>query len=235
MKEIPHELRDKFSMNGKVPITEWYFNEENITLDHLYRSNNIDSLRAKASRFETNYYGDTDKLLYHSLIDFPIHGKDVCIIGSVMPWYESIALEFKCKSCTVIEYRKQICNYDRLKYIQPHEVNSQKFDVILSVSSIEHDGLGRYGDPIDPDGDIKAMNKCYDLLKDSGILFLAVPIGQDEVVWNAHRIYGKIRLPEIISRFKLIGKYGITEGSWDFKYPTKFEGHPVQPVLVLSK
>jgi hypothetical protein len=95
--------------------------------------------------------------------------------------------------------------------------------------------LGRYGDPINPDGDLEAMGKCYDLLKDGGMLFLAVPIGLDEVVWNAHRIYGKIRLPVLISQFKLIGKYGFTKESWEFKYPTPFEGHPTQPVLVLTK
>lgn len=36
-------------------------------------------------------------------------------------------------------------------------------DFAFSFSSWEHDGLGRYGDPIDPWGDVKAMQRasCY--------------------------------------------------------------------------
>jgi hypothetical protein len=36
-------------------------------------------------------------------------------------------------------------------------------DFAVSYSSWEHDGLGRYGDPVDPWGDVKAMQRasCY--------------------------------------------------------------------------
>ena len=34
-------------------------------------------------------------------------------------------------------------------------------DVIVSFSSLEHDGQGRYGDPLDPDGDLVAMKELY--------------------------------------------------------------------------
>ena len=33
----------------------------------------------------------------------------------------------------------------------------ERFDVVLSISSVEHDGLGRYGDALDPDADLHAM------------------------------------------------------------------------------
>uniref|UniRef100_A0A914YXU7 DUF268 domain-containing protein n=1 Tax=Panagrolaimus superbus TaxID=310955 RepID=A0A914YXU7_9BILA len=69
-----------------------------------------------------------------------------------------------------------------------------KFDFIVSFSSIEHSGLGRYGDPIDPIGDIREMNKIHCLLKNKGLLFLGLPVGIDSILYNAHRIYGRIRL-----------------------------------------
>jgi hypothetical protein len=36
----------------------------------------------------------------------------------------------------------------------------ETFDVILSISSFEHDGLGRYGDPLDPDGGLRSMKEA---------------------------------------------------------------------------
>ena len=55
---------------------------------------------------------------------------------------------------------------------------------------VEHVGLGRYNDPIDPDGDLKAMAELQRVLSKGGNLLFAVPIGKPKVVFNAHRIYG---------------------------------------------
>lgn len=48
-----------------------------------------------------------------------------------------------------------------MKGVQSGELDS--VDFAFSFSSWEHDGLGRYGDPIDPWGDIKAVQRasCY--------------------------------------------------------------------------
>ena len=42
------------------------------------------------------------------------------------------------------------------------------FDFAASFSSIEHSGLGRYGDPIDPIGDLREMLKIKCMLKKGG-------------------------------------------------------------------
>ncbi|HAS85067.1 MAG TPA: hypothetical protein DCS23_03305 [Candidatus Yonathbacteria bacterium] len=55
---------------------------------------------------------------------------------------------------------------------------------------VEHIGLGRYGDPIDPDGDIKAAKELSRVLAKSGLLLFVVPIGKEAMIeYNAHRIY----------------------------------------------
>ena len=54
---------------------------------------------------------------------------------------------------------------------------------------IEHIGLGRYGDPLDVDGDLKAMAELKRVLAPGGTLLLAVPVGRPRVQFNAHRIY----------------------------------------------
>ncbi len=64
---------------------------------------------------------------------------------------------------------------------------------IVSLScmhTVEHIGLGRYGDPLDPDGDVKAMRELARVLARGGDLLLVVPVGRPRLLFNAHRIYG---------------------------------------------
>jgi SAM-dependent methyltransferase len=65
-------------------------------------------------------------------------------------------------------------------------------DSIQSLScmhTVEHVGLGRYGDPLDPDGDLKAMHELQRVLAPGGNLLFVVPVGKPKIVFNAHRIY----------------------------------------------
>jgi hypothetical protein len=63
-------------------------------------------------------------------------------------------------------------------------------DSLSCLHVIEHFGLGRYGDPIDPDGHIKGFNNILGMLKPDGTLFISFPIAnQNEVHFNAHRAF----------------------------------------------
>jgi hypothetical protein len=57
------------------------------------------------------------------------------------------------------------------------------------MHTVEHIGLGRYGDPIDAEGDIKAMKELQRVTKKGGSLLFVVPVGKPKVMFNAHRIY----------------------------------------------
>lgn len=75
-------------------------------------------------------------------------------------------------------------------------------DSIESLScmhTIEHIGLGRYGDPIDGTGDIKAMKELVRVLKPGGSLLFVTPVGQPKIEFNAHRIYS---YEQILGYFK---------------------------------
>jgi SAM-dependent methyltransferase len=54
---------------------------------------------------------------------------------------------------------------------------------------IEHIGLGRYGDPLDASGDLKAVRELVRVLAPGGNLLVAVPVGKPRVQFNAHRVY----------------------------------------------
>lgn len=63
-------------------------------------------------------------------------------------------------------------------------------DSISCLHAIEHFGLGRYGDPIDPKGHIKGFNNILRMLRPNGTLYISFPIGRkNEVHFNAHRVF----------------------------------------------
>jgi len=79
-----------------------------------------------------------------------------------------------------------------------------RFDVVVNVSTTEHVGLGRYGDPLDPDGDLKAMRRLREWMRPFGRHILTIPIGQDAVVGHYHRVYGADRLPKLLEGYHII-------------------------------
>ena len=54
---------------------------------------------------------------------------------------------------------------------------------------IEHIGLGRYGDPLDPDGATRAAAELRRVLAPGGRLYLSTPVGRERVCFNAHRVF----------------------------------------------
>jgi SAM-dependent methyltransferase len=68
---------------------------------------------------------------------------------------------------------------------------------------VEHVGLGRYGDPLDPDGDLKAIAELRRVLAPGGNLLFVVPIGKPRVMFNAHRIYSYDQIREYFRDLRL--------------------------------
>lgn len=89
---------------------------------------------------------------------------------------------------------------------------------------IEHIGLGRYGDPLDPDGWRKGLSELQRVLAPGGQLLLGTPCGRPRVVFHAHRVFAPEQIvgafPELrLEEFSLIrdgGAIGWKENaSWD--------------------
>lgn len=74
-------------------------------------------------------------------------------------------------------------------------------DSLSCMHTVEHIGLGRYGDPIDPNGDLKAIKELIRVLKPGGSLLFVVPVGTPRIEFNAHRIYSH---EQIIQYFKVL-------------------------------
>jgi len=68
---------------------------------------------------------------------------------------------------------------------------------------VEHVGLGRYGDSLDPDGDVKAMRELQRVLALGGSLLFVVPVGRPCIRFNAHRIYSSDQISRCFSELRL--------------------------------
>lgn len=105
-------------------------------------------------------------------------------------------------------------------------------DSVASLSClhvVEHIGLGRYGDRVDPDGIRKALSELKRVLAPGGRLYLSLPVGRERVCFNAHRVLSAVtvlsRLDGLILReFSLVDDAGRfledcpLEGSRDQEY-----------------
>lgn len=225
--ELPQQLQQAYLLGGRLKKEDWYINEASAAR-RLWPRSNFDALLKKAQNREPHYYERTDTWLYKALDAYPVKGRSVAIMGSTEPWYETVTLAFGGKP-TTIEYNLPGYGHPDIEElsVQSYWENPRQFDVALSISSFEHDGLGRYGDPLDPDGDLRAMLEMTQIVKKGGILILAVPMGVDKIVWNAHRVYGPVRYPMLIEGWKMEASFGMDASSLDCNK----EGY--QPVAVL--
>jgi hypothetical protein len=68
----------------------------------------------------------------------------------------------------------------------------------------EHIGLGRYGDPLDPLGTVKACRELQRVLAPGGNLYFGLPVGRPRVCFNAHRIHSPDQILEYFAGLKLV-------------------------------
>jgi len=74
---------------------------------------------------------------------------------------------------------------------------------LSSLHVVEHIGLGRYGDPIDPEGSRKAIAELLRVLAPGGTLFLSLPVGRERVCFNAHRVFAPETILDLLGALTL--------------------------------
>jgi SAM-dependent methyltransferase len=73
--------------------------------------------------------------------------------------------------------------------MKPAEEMTDYCDSLSCLHALEHFGLGRYGDPVDPKGAERGLASMARLLRTGGVFYLSVPIGVDRVEFNANRVF----------------------------------------------
>lgn len=137
-------------------------------------------------------------------------------IGSRVDGFVAHILSFM--PLTMIDIRPLPQKVDGLNFIQADATNLEGIadDSVISLSSLcapEHFGLGRYGDPIDPEACFKALRSMQRVLSRGGHLYISVPVGEiSGVAFNAHRIFKPDLIIETLDKLKLVD-FALCEGS----------------------
>jgi SAM-dependent methyltransferase len=69
------------------------------------------------------------------------------------------------------------------------EMATDSLESVSCMHVVEHVGLARYGDPLDANGDLKAISELKRVVRPGGLLYFVVPTGVPGVYFNAHRVY----------------------------------------------
>lgn len=93
----------------------------------------------------------------------------------------------------VFDIRHNKINFKNIKFTKMdlNNINQELENYTDSLSclhTVEHLGLGRYGDAIDPNGHQKAFNNLIKILKNNGLLYISFPIAQKtRTIFNSER------------------------------------------------
>jgi SAM-dependent methyltransferase len=105
------------------------------------------------------------------------------------------------------DYRPALLELDNLVSEKADLTNlhfaSDSIESLSCMHTVEHIGLGRYGDPIDPSADLNAIKELKRVVKPGGSLLFVTPVGRSRIVFNAHRIYNARAIKEKFDGFKL--------------------------------
>ncbi|KAK2164184.1 hypothetical protein LSH36_68g16009 [Paralvinella palmiformis] len=110
-----------------------------------------------------------------------IRGKRGFVIGTIKPWFEGMLLGFGARNITTLEYAHLVFESSEIEAYNPYdfadkwmkgEIKPYVFGV--TFSSIEHSGLGRYTDPLNPYGDLESMAQSWCMVKPGGMSAVGV-------------------------------------------------------------
>lgn len=128
-------------------------------------------------------------------------------IGSRIDGFVAHVASFR--SVRVFDIRPNEARVANIEFVQadlmsPPESMLGSLDSLSCLHTLEHFGLGRYGDPLDPNGSEKGLRGMAALLADDGTFYLSVPIGRARVAFNAHRVFDPLALRESAAQARLL-------------------------------
>ena len=129
-------------------------------------------------------------------VDVGSHHKYVSLLSKVVP-------------VTMVDIRPLPTHLESLKFEKgsildlPFDDNS--VPSVSSICVIEHIGLGRYGDILDPEGSEKALAELKRIVQPAGSLFVSMPIDEtDRICFNAHRVFREKTLFRLFEPFTVL-------------------------------
>lgn len=143
-------------------------------------------------------------------------------IGSRVDGLIAHLLSFR-ENVVLIDIRPMDLQLPGLKYIQADATNldgiaDNSIESLSALCSLEHFGLGRYGDPVDPEACFKAFAAIQRKMTPGGNVYIAVPVGEEHVEFNAHRVFYARTIVEAFSEMELVEFSAIEGGNMQINY-----------------
>lgn len=120
-----------------------------------------------------------------------------------------VALLSKVFPVTMVDIRPLSLPLNTIKFVKgsilelPFEDGS--IESLSSLCVVEHIGLGRYGDPLDPLGTEKAVKELKRVVKPGGNLYVSLPVDdENRTYFNAHRAFSEEYISKLFDQFELI-------------------------------
>ena len=164
--------------------------------EFLSKGGKIDEIREALNDFEDNagiakgHYFHQDLLVANMVYkNSPVKHLD---IGSRIDGFVAHVAAFR--EIEVLDIRKlNPIVHSNIKFKQKDLMQnfseSLAYDSISCLHALEHFGLGRYNDPIRPDGHLMGYENIIKLLQINGLLYISFPIGVKKVIFNQRRVF----------------------------------------------
>jgi hypothetical protein len=171
LQENDRSFVNDLSMNNEIEVTSFHFVDPSCNRPKgSYKIWTREDLEAEAKKPCTcGQYQNGNCALAFAKYNSHIKGKRGIIVGSYLNWAEAAALKYGAKYITTIEYSRIFSTHRKLTITTPSDYAAaflnksqearlkSRADFIISYSSLEHDGLGRYGDPLNAFGDLLSI------------------------------------------------------------------------------
>ena len=166
--------------------------------------------RSKAGGSLTDHYFYQDLLVAQRI--FKNNPERHIDIGSRIDGFVAHVASFR--EIEVFDIRPLDQEIHNVKFVQADFMNLNQglincSDSISCLHALEHFGLGRYGDPLDPGGHLKGLESVFVALKKGGKFYFSSPIGPLRIEFNAHRVFS---ISYLLEKFK--GKFIIDRFSY---------------------
>jgi SAM-dependent methyltransferase len=143
--------------------------------------------RTAATNIDAHYFYQAvwafRKILKQNVRSHVDIGSQVNFVGLLTTVTSVTFLDIRPLILAIPNYRGLAASLDALPF-RDGTVHS-----LSSLHVIEHIGLGRYGDPIDPQGPLKAVREVVRVLASGGRAYISVPIGRPRVQFNGQRVF----------------------------------------------
>ena len=141
----------------------------------------------KSNGFEDPQYFYQDHIAAKEIVNGGFD--NILDVGSRIDGFVSSVAIFQ--KINVIDIRPAKINIKNIEFIQSDLFNTnlelEQWDCVSCLHTIEHVGLGRYGDPINPYSREEFIKRLFGFVKPGGMLFISTPVSsKTRIEFNAH-------------------------------------------------